>query len=403
MIRTASQVERIERCPASAALPTVRETNEWSEVGDEKHAIMKRVIDICGEGVTVGDAVTAALSEAPPAIAEAMADLPWDILPVGKGFAAEVAMAIDLETGEARELGRGLSREVVYRDLKPTEFGGVADIIGLADDHVLVPDWKFGWTEHARARENRQLLTLALMACKIWKKPKAKVSIVRLPERGNPWIDTAELGQFELGLHLANLRKIRDRVEYEIRASAEGVVKTNPGQWCRFCPSFAACPSQTAMIRAAAGGTLDARIDSMLPLSDETFGAAWRASAILAMAHKKLKSALHTYIAYKKGEPIAIGNGLEVLEVITQGRDSIVDGELVYQYLKEEFGVELANEVCGHSATKGAIEDGVKRFAADRGTTKKAIANDTIEALRRLGAVKKKPGKKIEERKITDA
>ena len=68
-------------------------------------------------------------------------------------YAPEVAYALDLRTGRAREIGRGINR--AYGELSDDEIAGTADAVKLlSPTTVYVGDFKSGWGWVPRARDN---------------------------------------------------------------------------------------------------------------------------------------------------------------------------------------------------------------------------------------------------------
>jgi hypothetical protein len=158
---SASSLQRVDACPASAVLPRATHDSTASDKGNHLHAHLKRL----AQGVPQDKS----LAEVPEAYRAICAELPDP----GRGM-AEVAFAYDVETGQARELGRDIERQ--YGKLAPTEIPGSVDFMQMAGDVVVVDDYKSGHSEVPPARENLQLHTLALMACRAYGASKARVS-----------------------------------------------------------------------------------------------------------------------------------------------------------------------------------------------------------------------------------
>jgi hypothetical protein len=98
------------------------------------------------------------------------------------GWRAEVAFALDLDTGKARELPhRELGRDYEARGATASEMCGTADVVWdeLSTDAVFVRDWKTGKPSESDAA---QLLTLAVMATRAYGRDAADVACVRLTE-----------------------------------------------------------------------------------------------------------------------------------------------------------------------------------------------------------------------------
>src|SRR5690606_5564131 len=97
-----------------------------------------------------------------------------------QGLAAEVAIAIDVQTGKARELGRGNGR--CYETVRETEIPMTLDLLGANDDAVMVGDYKSGYSDVPPAVENGQLRTNAVAAARLIGRDTAVVEIIRIKD-----------------------------------------------------------------------------------------------------------------------------------------------------------------------------------------------------------------------------
>lgn len=382
---TASQVERLERCPASASLPQVDEVTEAAERGTTIHGVFQRAADV-GPGEAIAE-----LDEEHADLATWLEELPWDELPVGDGYAAEVALAYDVATGEGREIGRGLSREEAYADLGPFEVGGITDIIGLATDHVLVVDVKTGWSERPAARRNPQLMTLALAAARAYGRHEGKGWLLRLPERGRLWFSRGTYDVFDLAGWAQTLKDLHARVAFEARQVAAGAVEAHLGPWCRWCPAHRACPAQNSLIRKLGTGELESETRSILPLTAENFSQAWHQIEVLGGLHKRAKSEAIAFA--RRHGPLPLGDGRYIGEVVEPGNERL-DGDIAHEVLAELRGEDVALAAVGFKATKKGIREALKESLED-GETLAAAEREVIEAIRNRGGADRPARKSV--------
>jgi hypothetical protein len=151
---------------------------------------------------------------------------------------AEVAFAIDLETGAARVIGYRLGRQ--YGALKDSELALTVDWAGEGE----VGDLKTGFAGHvAHPRENLQLQAAAYALAKTQGLTAviAKVLIAREDETVPLF---AKIDDFDA--ILAELREIHFRTQLPSPAVA--------GEHCQFCPALGACP-QTTHLAVLEGGS----------------------------------------------------------------------------------------------------------------------------------------------------
>ena len=62
------------------------------------------------------------------------------------------------------------------------------------------------------------------------------------------------------------------------------------GKWCKFCPSFAACPAKRSLALALGGAP-----DTVIALSPETAGAAWARLKHAEQVLERVREVLETY------------------------------------------------------------------------------------------------------------
>lgn len=272
MDETASSLERLMACPASAVLPHVAETNDDADRGTEIHSFVRNV--------------SAGMPRA-----KALALVPKEHLPVCEGIdfgrvcgdlsnvRAEVSYAIDVETSFARELGINLGRH--YPTREPAEFAGTNDLEGRRlDDVEVVADVKTGDPVTA-CRENPQMMFHARARQLRTGAAEVEARLIYIRRDGKVSLDCAMFTAFELDCFEDELSALRARIEdARARFAATGQVSVSTGPHCRYCPAMTACPRYVALARTMAADVADipARLEMLTP---EQQGIAWeKAKAI---------------------------------------------------------------------------------------------------------------------------
>jgi hypothetical protein len=220
---TASQLPRLKNCGATVSLPQYPSTSEWAERGTAIHHYI--ATGVITEGYE-----------------EELARIDLKSIPEGEH---EVSFAWNMATGECRELGSGLGREYKLRE---GELAGTADII--TENHDVI-ELKSGWKSVGPPAGNWQVMFAALCLSRIHELEEVGVTIGYLQEDGSfkPYSDVVDT------FHLAAF-------ESDLREALKGG-PPNPGDWCRHCPSFTACPAKIGLIHelTASPTILPSRID----------------------------------------------------------------------------------------------------------------------------------------------
>lgn len=365
---TASATDRVMRCPASAVLPQHRSETDESRAGDARHQFLERAPEVGRD---------AALAEVPDAYREQCEALDLSMMP--QRLAHEVAFAIDVETGEARELGRGVERRY---DVADTEIPGTADVVGVSEAQVCVIDFKGPDPRVPRAKDSGQLKTLALAAARAYGKEEAVVSFIRI--RGHEsWQDTATLDIFDLDCHAADLKATASLVD-KARDNPDKYIRE--GSWCRYCPAMPSCPAKQALQRQAESGEI---LDTLAPLTPETAPEAYRKLRLMEDMTKRVREHV---CAYAREQPIDLGEGRKFGLRPTRGQTKL-DGDVIYEVAREKLGQDVADKMVTRSATQKAIGDALN---GTEGKTK--IAKEILaEAERRGGVRKTSGGEKLDE------
>jgi RecB family exonuclease len=365
---SASQLQRVAVCPASAVLPRVDSVNAAAARGTALHSYLEAV-PVVGRDE--------ALASVPDEYRAACEALDLEALPVcAVRYAAEVAFALDPRTGAARELGRSMGRD--YSGAKGHEIVGTADVVGLSEDGstLAVLDYKTGrGADLAKAERNWQLRFLALAGCRTYGATSAHVALVHVHENGTAHYDSAVFDAFDLAVIAHDLARLANRVafaERSVRAGEPPLATT--GEHCKWCPCLPYCPAQTALVRTVAG-----EIDEWdRPVTPADAARAYERVKALKAALARVERNLYTYAA---GTPIPLPNGLVLGQVETTREE--VDGEIARRVLAELHGQDVADRACEWSTSKAAIERALRPVAA---STEQKITHLKKSALAAIAA-----------------
>lgn len=315
---TASSCERGAECPASFALAQVTESGEDADRGTEIHLFTKRV-------VTGADR-----KQALESVSE-----PWrstcDKLEVHKlvqgleRVRCEVAFAWDTEKSEARELGVDLGRRYGPRPLHIIP--GSIDLHGFRtyDGAPVTLDIKTGLSVGAVA-DHWQSRFHANSASFLAKADVAEGRIAYVREDGKVWIEEHEfqVKDFdEIEEDLAEL--VRGVREARAMLAETGRVHVARGDWCKYCPAFAACPGHILLARAMLEEVeaIAGKLEAMTP---EEGGRAWEkmsdAYTILDNVWESMKGLAHRW-------PLPLPNGKEVRPVPWSSTSFDKEGALI--------------------------------------------------------------------------
>ena len=349
---TASRLELAERCPGHLTVPHVQESTEWSEGGTERHARDEEAI---GSG------------NVPEIYTERWPGLTWR---------AEVRYVYDVSSDSSEFCGIGSTRD--YGPPGPFRIGGTVDVEGR-DDHTLVIVDKKSFEVVTVAERNPQVRFLALAAARY--RPAKRIFVGINHELTG--LDVAELDPlFDLDLIARHNRQLLIR-SAEIRGSARAGVPApfRTGRWCRWCPGFAACPVQAELRDLVRSDDEVAVASSIADAADaSTVYEFWKRLGIL---HKRIGQQLHSYAAV---HPIRLDSGKVFGRRVVLGNEKL-NGDVVYQIVKEEHGQEMADAVVTRNATKKRLEEVLKR----------AGARKVLNAVRAAGGATRKETTTIEE------
>lgn len=395
LLGTGSKLELAEQCVASAVFDGFETTSEAAENGSVKHAFHYDVL-------TLGR--PAALQRAPEHHRPMLERFNTEALPAGQpgSWAGEVAFALNIETGEARELGRNIGRAYVEHGAGPDDLVGSIDIVGMAEDlAALIIDLKTGWTRVTKAKRNLQLLLAAVCAVKIYGAELARGAILYANEDGQPWWDTAawdlvdlteaEMRLTDLGRSIRQARKLYfdgDPVTGEIIKP-----RMVAGDHCKWCPAINTCPAQGALVRRFIATPVETEADFRMGLADNDVAAyAYRR---LTAAKASLERALAVVYARASHAPILLGNG-KVLGKRTTSKEYLV-AEKVHAVVTETYGLDAAAAAVEMKASKASIKRMARALKETEGGTMREHEKSVLDAVRARGGVHVKISETIDE------
>lgn len=368
---TASGIERVMACPASAALPQARSTSEHAERGTAIHAFL-------AQAKTIGREI--ALAQVPEAWRPVCEAIDLDSLPTM--LLGEASYAYDPATGKARFLGAGLNRD--YSKALASEMVGTADVVGVAEGSTaFVADYKTGWGDITAAAQNPQLRFLALCVSLAYPDiDEVVVEVIRIREDGSAWRDTATLDTLDLVQVAREIGVLPSAVELVRATIAAGQTpNVSEGSWCKYCPSINVCPAKTSLLRIAAGGGDLSGPFLQGGLTRDMVGSAFVLAEQLDALSKELRKRVHGAMA-EFGE-VPTPRGTVLRKVLTDGNEKL-DPEALFQIVVSMAGADVAEAALEKKATKKRLGEALRKAFGSAGAAKeRAILN----AARESGAI----------------
>lgn len=347
---SSSKLELLDRCEGAFTLPWRDNPNQWSDGGNERHAVDE-------QSINSGD------------VPEEYTDR-WP----GLAWRSEVAYMYDVSSDTARYLGCGIGR--AYGDQRPFEVPGTIDVEGRGFDangrSMLVTVDKKGFEAQTPADRHPQVRFLALAAARVQSADRIVVAI--RPELGP--IDENEVDPvFDLDViaHDVRQRVIRAAA---VRAEARSgrVVPFNTGRWCRWCPGFDSCPRQAELRALVVRDDDDPELALQVFVDDDNASDAYDLWKRIGILHRRIGEQLYRHAA---GRPIPLRNGKMFGQHQTFG-DREYDGKMTHAIATEVLGRDVADQVVEMVASQAQFERIVKpivpkgKFAA----TKRAVFDE---------------------------
>jgi hypothetical protein len=317
-------------------------------------------------------------------------------------YASEVAFAWDPESGDARELNRGIDDREYWtespqnpRPAVPGQLAGRSDVVGVGPDRVFILDYKRTMRYLGQAAESVQLGAYALLATRTWDRPLADVAFARIGEDGEPNIWWATLDDMDLTALAHRIKALFERTRV-LRADPPKVWSSpdlTKGPHCKYCPAFGRCPEQMGLVRAA----MD---EETFELNDDTAPAALEAYRAKELALSRVKERIDDFA---RGSPIRIAAGRYY------GYPPKPSEGLEYEksiaIIGQHFGAEFAERCI--STRKDLSKESIKRAAewvAQHSKNVKVthLKREVLVRLRQGGAVLTKLSKTPREYKLTE-
>jgi hypothetical protein len=308
---TASTLERWLACLGHVALPHV-------ERAPQRHTDRGSAIDAFVGAVVSGGSRDEALAElaGEPDWQETCRSLDFGALLAGvTPTSVQSSWLVDVGAMRARFLGASLGRR--YPETGPTEIVGTSDIEGTRDDGIpVVIDVKTG-SPLGPVEGNAQVRFLALALRLSTGAEHVEGALAYVAESGTVDVDRYTFSAMELDGFAVELAEMLDRAAALVARG--GVPDVRAGDWCRYCPAIAACPSTVALVRVM-DPELSALAASLSTLTPVERGVAWaklkRIEHLAGLVGDGLK-------ALARMEPFPLPNGQTVREV-TFPRKAIV-------------------------------------------------------------------------------
>lgn len=352
-IPTGSQMDRILRCPASAALPQVRDANDEKhrDRGTAAHAFLARVGEVGRE---------AALAEVDEQWRPFCDSIELAQLEDRVTLTTELALAYDWRRDTARILEVLDAR--AYEVDPDSEIPLTIDLAGVADGTVYAGDYKGPHAWLPEPEQSMQLGLAALALARLHDAWSARVEYIRLRDDGTTRRFGAALDAFALEGAADRVRTAMGNVaELRARHDAGETLSVVEGPWCRYCSARPHCPAKTAMIRAVISDTARS-IPYDLPITPANAGAAYSMWTRAREVIKTLESALY---AYARDVAIPLGEdpdgSLRFFGSLAREGNEELDGGIAYGVLAEMYGTDEAAKAVEMSITKKSIGDIVNR------------------------------------------
>lgn len=245
VVLTASGLERVKACPASAVLPAILRTADAAERGKTIHRYLEDVL----RGHSEADALVHVREDLRD-LCRAL-DYRRATGDLADGLRPEVAFRVNVISGVADDLGDGLERG--YPTALMGDIFGTTDVYGRRawDDMPVVIDWKTGFTAVTPCRDNPQMKFAVVAVALLTGATEIEARIAMIRPSGRVDVDTHIFTAWDVDDALDEMAGIYDRVlgaKELLRGHVLPVLY--PDDYCTYCPAYPACPAQTALARA---------------------------------------------------------------------------------------------------------------------------------------------------------
>lgn len=381
MRASASALQRIETCPASAVLPQVGSVSEEADGGSALHEHIQLRAEL-----GVDDAVAK--------LDETLAR--WDISEREAGFLKSRLLKFEWSppAGSICEIRLGLFddesgawtvRRVPAEDrfYKGAVFTGQFDVMWSeteplvvnedgsvhcpANSTLWVLDLKGGQDRYVPTIErNLQVATYAYLAAK-WTGAKRVVPAILYPGPGDgDWDVPGEMwGPKDLDAVEARLRSVFRRVAAQEAALAAGEpLELTEGRHCDFCPAVTRCPAKIALFKSILNDTAPPL--PTIPLTPEESGRLVSLHSLLGSVIARLRRTMEAQV--QEHGPIPLEDGLvwgpEVssrTKILSQPAREVLSAELG-EYAEQAFNMDVSG-----SSIERAVKEKLLAIGKTRG------------------------------------
>lgn len=363
-----SGLPRLAVCPGSSALPLAASASEWAELGHERHALIETAIN-AGEIEKLPEEIRA-------------------LLPNGANAKTEVAVAYDYERDTARWLGQDIGRQYL---IGATEVAGTVDLFVEHEGAVTIADWK-GYDLVADPDRNPQLLGYALAIARLTGASELRLVVMHVEESDG-----------EIHLLRAPIVRVVDAIDLDsfavalrgiVRAVEEQKTRTVPdvreSKHCKWCDHMPHCPAKRELLVRITSGQERDELEGMLPLTPQTVAVAYERLKHAEHLLKRIRNAIY---GFASEIDVPLGNGRVLGRRMKLGPTQL-DGDAVYQVVREKYGQEAADQAVTREATQARLEIVLKA----RGVKPLAPAmRDVMTEVHKRGGSKRTPKETTDE------
>lgn len=283
-----------------------------------------------------------------------------------------------------REKRLGLTVIGAVREVTPDSpatfiFTGMADVIAVDGKRALVIDYKTGRAEVPLAKDNAQLVSLAVLVHRFYGVEEVQVAIVQ-PWAGKPTV--ADFGGNALtlahGWLMESLERAKNSTEDDI----------NPGDHCTYCKAAHVCP-KTRKMALQEVERIDPASIAGLPAKEQASAMWARALALTPAQHIAAYRGLEIIGRYAAKVKSTFRQRVEAGEIpgftieTKLGNREITDAQKAFTAL-EALGVTVEDVLEACSIPIGKMEEAArKRSGIKSQTDKRTVYNLTADAAKK--------------------